>query len=47
MGKKGLCDTCMNDKDCTFPRRLPVIYCEEFGNGGQTSRHSKKSKAKK
>ncbi len=30
MEKKGLCITCINDKECTFPRRFPVIQCEEF-----------------
>jgi hypothetical protein len=28
--KRGLCNTCTNDKTCTFPRRFPVIQCEEF-----------------
>jgi len=30
MEKKGLCQTCVNDKDCSFPRRFPVLQCEEF-----------------
>jgi hypothetical protein len=30
MQRKGLCITCINDKTCTFPRRFPVIQCEEF-----------------
>lgn len=30
MEKKGLCDTCVKDKDCFFQRRFPVIQCEEF-----------------
>jgi len=30
--KKGLCDTCDNDKGCTFRSRLPVLQCEEFTN---------------
>lgn len=30
MGKKGLCETCVNDKGCTFPRKFPVLQCEEF-----------------
>jgi len=30
MEKKGLCITCVNDKDCSFPRRFPVLQCEEF-----------------
>jgi hypothetical protein len=35
MKKKGLCSTCSNDKDCNFPRRFPVMQCEEF-NGYET-----------
>ena len=27
---KGLCSSCVNDKGCTFPRRFPVLQCEEF-----------------
>jgi hypothetical protein len=30
MEKKGLCNTCVNDKGCTFPRKFPVLQCEEF-----------------
>lgn len=30
MEKKGLCSTCVNDKECTFPRKFPVLQCEEF-----------------
>lgn len=30
MVKKGLCETCVNDKDCAFPRKFPVLQCEEF-----------------
>lgn len=47
MDKRGLCNTCVNDRDCAFPRKLPVIQCEEFSNEGRKSRHSKKIKAKK
>ena len=32
MEKKGLCITCINDRECTFPRRFPVLECEEFTN---------------
>lgn len=32
MDKKGLCCTCISDKECSFPRRFPVIQCEEFDN---------------
>jgi hypothetical protein len=30
MENKGLCDNCVNDKGCTFPRKFPVLQCEEF-----------------
>lgn len=30
MIKKGLCSTCSNDKECSFPRKFPVWQCEEF-----------------
>ncbi len=32
MEKKGLCITCVHDKDCTFPRKFLVLQCEEFSN---------------
>ncbi len=30
MEKKGLCSSCVNDKECTFSRRFPVFQCEEL-----------------
>ena len=30
MARKGLCSTCVNEKGCTFPRKFPVLQCEEF-----------------
>ena len=30
MVSKGLCITCVQDKECTFPRKFPVLQCEEF-----------------
>jgi len=30
MEKKGLCITCAYDKGCAFPRKFPVVQCEEF-----------------
>jgi hypothetical protein len=30
MADKGLCISCVKDKECTFIRRYPVIQCEEF-----------------
>ena len=32
MENKGLCETCVHDKECTFSRKFPVIECEEFSN---------------
>jgi hypothetical protein len=45
MKKKGLCSTCSNDKDCTFPRKFPVWQCEEFN--GYEIKSKKKKKIKK
>ncbi len=30
MGKKGLCDTCENDRGCVFQNSFPILQCEEF-----------------
>ena len=30
MQQKGLCVNCVNDGICTFPRRAPVVECEEY-----------------
>lgn len=30
MNNKGLCITCVNDKECNFSRKFPVLHCEEF-----------------
>ncbi len=43
--KKGLCTGCINDKGCTFPRRFPVLQCEEFA--GYEPRTQKAVKCKK
>ncbi len=32
MGNKGLCITCLFDKGCVFPRKTPVLFCEEFSD---------------
>jgi hypothetical protein len=32
MENKGLCSTCIHDKDCAFTRKFPVWHCEEFSN---------------
>ncbi len=46
MGKKGLCVTCANDKGCAFPRRFPVLQCEEFSDYQPTARETNSSAAK-
>jgi hypothetical protein len=30
MKNRELCSTCINDRGCTFPRRFPILQCEEF-----------------
>jgi hypothetical protein len=47
MKKKGLCSTCINDKDCDFPRTFPVSQCEEFEGYEKTSQKIKNSKKTK
>lgn len=42
MEKKGLCDTCVNDKGCTFPKKFPVLECEEFDDYQPTYKKNKK-----
>ncbi len=32
MKNKGLCSTCVNDKECKFNRKFPVLQCEEFND---------------
>lgn len=32
MNNKGLCITCVNNKECNFLRKFPVLYCEEFSD---------------
>ena len=39
MEKKGLCITCVHDRDCTFPRKFPVLQCEEFSDSGPEGRN--------
>jgi hypothetical protein len=48
MIKKGICSTCSNDKDCSFPRKFPVWQCEEFnGYEIKTTRKDYIKKVKK
>lgn len=43
MKGRGLCSTCVHDKDCTFPRRFPVLLCEEFSSETMSSVHREKT----
>ena len=43
MEKKGLCSTCLHEKYCTFPRRFPVLQCDEF-DGFESSPIKEKDK---
>jgi len=47
MEKKGLCLTCMNDKECTFSRNYPVLQCEEFTDYEPEPTKAKKKKLEK
>lgn len=47
MEKKGLCDTCENDKGCIFQSRFPILQCEEFTNPNNNLRKAKQPKQKK
>ena len=46
MVKKGLCETCVNDKTCTFPRKFPVWQCEEFSDKEPTIKEGQKQTLK-
>jgi hypothetical protein len=46
MEKKGLCETCSNDKNCDFPRVFPVHQCEELDDNKTKKKNIKKSKLK-
>jgi hypothetical protein len=47
MEKKGLCSTCIHDKECTFPRKFPVWQCEEFTTGETKSQTTGKVRRRK
>ena len=47
MKNKGLCITCTNDKNCTFNRGFPVLYCEEFTDCKRESEVPQREKYKK
>ena len=44
MEEKGLCSTCIHDKDCAFSRQFPVWQCEEFSDYEPKPIKSKKIK---
>lgn len=44
MENRGLCNTCVSEKGCVFPRKFPVLQCEEFSNYftcAKVARHTK------
>ncbi len=45
--EKGLCSTCVYDKECTFPRKFPVLQCEEFSSYEPKPTKGGKAKQKK
>jgi len=48
MENRGLCITCVNDKTCCFPRKFPVIQCEEFNiTTRETEKKFEEKKGKK
>jgi len=47
MDKKGLCSTCLNDKECSFPRKTPVLQCEEFNDYEPKTTNIERKKHKK
>ena len=47
MEKKGLCDTCDNDKSCISQKRFPILQCEEFVNSNHKATEAKQPKQKK
>ena len=46
MKNKGLCITCIHNKECKFPRKFPVLQCEEFSSyePGEQKREGEKNK---
>ena len=44
MENKGLCSTCVNDKECTFSREFPVWECEEFTDKTHENKKVRKNK---
>ena len=46
MQNKGLCVTCSYDETCSFPRRFPVLQCEEFSDNEPTAKITNSSAEK-
>lgn len=44
MEKEGICSCCVNDKECTYSRKFPVLQCKEFT--GHPPRQTKVKKLK-
>jgi len=47
MENKGLCSSCVHDADCSFPRKFPVLQCEEFESSEPKLEGVKKTRQKK
>jgi len=47
MEKKGLCSTCVHDKECTFSRKFPVWQCEELSGYEPKPTKAREKKRKK
>jgi len=45
--EKGLCISCVQDSGCSFARRFPVLFCEEFQVPNDQSKTSGKTAVKK
>ena len=40
--RKGLCQGCVDDKDCALPRKYPIWFCEEFKSQKPQDKEKKK-----
>lgn len=47
MKDKGLCNTCVHDQDCVFPRKSSVWQCEEFSDKKPVTAKKVESRGKK
>ncbi len=46
MKNKGLCINCVSNKDCSFRRQDPVLFCEEFDYERPSPQKIKRNKRK-